>query len=72
MEIAHQEKTHRKHILDDGDKGEESSQPSQASYITVPPSEVVHQPASHAAADVARRPVPREGLVMYDLRGLYR
>ena len=51
----------------DGNKDTERSQPSQASYIIVPPSEVVHQPASTAtaaAAATARRPVPREGLVV--------
>ena len=56
----------------DGDSDQDPSRPSQpshASYITVPPSEVVHQPSSVAAASaVERRPVPREGLAMYDLR----
>ncbi len=56
----------------DGDsekKPTRPSQPSQARYIIDPPTEIVHQPLSPAAAAaVVRRPVPREGLAMYDLR----
>ena len=52
----------------DGDSEQEPtrpSQPSQASCISVPPTEIIHQPSPLAtAAAVERRPVPREGLVM--------
>ena len=50
---------------DDDDKGTGAS---QSSYLIVPPSEVIHQPAADAAAAVERRPIPIGGLTMHNLK----